>query len=60
MRTEEEVSRSWRELFRRPEISSDCMLRAEALLDSLSPESPLRHRLGMELDELRRLRLQTQ
>jgi hypothetical protein len=28
--------------------------KAEHLLDELRPESPLRHRLGMELDELRR------
>jgi hypothetical protein len=30
------------------------LAKAEHLLDELRPESPLRHRLGMELDELRR------
>ena len=29
--------------------------KAEALLDELRPESPLRHRLGTELEELRRM-----
>jgi hypothetical protein len=28
--------------------------KAEHLLDELRPESPLRHRLGMELEELRK------
>lgn len=28
--------------------------KAEALLDELRPESPLRHRLGEELEELRK------
>jgi hypothetical protein len=28
--------------------------RAEELLDELRPESPLRHRLSLELDELRK------
>jgi hypothetical protein len=31
------------------------LMKAERLLDELRPESPLRHRLGEELDELRRL-----
>ncbi|HUY89544.1 MAG TPA: hypothetical protein VMV10_12485 [Pirellulales bacterium] len=51
--TELEVSRSWRKLFSRPELSEDLFTKAEALIDELRPESPLRHRLGMELEELR-------
>ena len=31
------------------------LARAEALLEELRPESPLRHRLGAELGELRKL-----
>lgn len=53
MLTEQEVSRSWRKLLSRPELSEEILTKAEALIDELRPESPLRHRLGLELDELR-------
>ena len=54
--TEEQVTRSWRVLFRWiDEVDSDTFEKAEQLIDELRPESPLRHRLGVELDELRRL-----
>jgi len=53
--TEQEVSRSWRKLFVKTEITADTFVRAEALLDELRCESPLRHRLGNELEELRQL-----
>jgi len=36
-------------------MNEEAFSRAEALLDELRPESPLRHRLGAELDELREL-----
>ena len=52
MLTEQEVSRSWSRLFK-AEITSDNIVKAEALLEELRPESPLRHRLNNELDELR-------
>jgi len=52
--TEQEISRSWRNLFKDGEISLDAVTKAEALLDELRPESPLRHRLGTELDEIRK------
>jgi hypothetical protein len=39
------------------EKTSETFAKAEALLDELRPESPLRHRLGNELDELRELSL---
>ena len=45
----------WRKLFRGQEITSLTLVEAEALLDELSPESPLRHRLTVELEELRTL-----
>jgi hypothetical protein len=51
--TEQEISRSWRSLFRGQECTDEMLTKAEQLLDELRPESPLRHRLGAELDELR-------
>lgn len=52
MLTEQEVSRSWQKLFK-GEINSETFEKAEALLEELRGESPLRHRLSTELDELR-------
>ena len=60
MLTEQEVSRSWRRLFNSPDFDDDAFEKARALLAELRPESPLRYRLGAELEELRRLRLQKQ
>jgi hypothetical protein len=40
-------------MFKSGEIEADTFDRAELLLDELRPESPLRHRLSIELDELR-------
>jgi hypothetical protein len=40
------------------EKNSEVFEKAEALLDELRPESPLRHRLSSELDELRELATQ--
>ena len=53
MLSEKEVSRSWRKLFKTNELSADVLNKAEALIDELRPESPLRHRLTTELEELR-------
>lgn len=55
MLTESEVQRSFRKLVTGNEKNVDVLERAEQLLDELRPESPLRHRLGQELDELREL-----
>ena len=55
MLTEKEVSKSWRSLFKGAEITEDDLSKAETLLEELRPESPLRHRLGGELEELRRI-----
>jgi hypothetical protein len=54
--TEQEVARSWRNLFKGPDHTEDRFQKAEALLEQLRAESPLRHRLSTELDELRRLK----
>lgn len=53
--TEETVERSFRTLFQNSEFGSDALEKAEQLLDELRPESPLRHRLDQELDELKQL-----
>jgi hypothetical protein len=53
--TEKEVSKGWRTLFKGGEVNDDSLAKAEALLDELRPESPLRHRLGAELEELRKI-----
>lgn len=55
MLTEREVSSSWRNLFKDRNLSDETFAKAEALLEELRPESPLRHRLGGELEELRKL-----
>jgi hypothetical protein len=54
--TEQEVSKSWRQLFSRPPITEETFSKAETLIDELRAESPLRHRLEGELRELRKMR----
>jgi hypothetical protein len=51
--TEQEVARSWNQLFKGSAIENTAFDRAEQMLEELRPESPLRHRLTMELEELR-------
>ena len=53
MLTEAQVDRSFRKLVNVPDINVELLDKAEQLLDELRAESPLRHRLGAELDELR-------
>lgn len=60
MLTEQQISRSWQKLFRNCELDDEVLEKAEALLDQLRPESPLRHRLSGELEELRKRRFQQQ
>ena len=57
MLTEKEVSKSWRTLFKGAAITDEDLAKAETLLEELRAESPLRHRLGNELEELRRIAL---
>lgn len=52
MLTEKEVSASWRKLFATREMNDEIVGKAQALIDNLRPESPLRHRLDTELGEL--------
>ena len=53
MLTEQEVARSWSQVFKSSEIDLAAFDRAEQLLEELRPESPLRLRLTLELEELR-------
>lgn len=55
MLTESEVSRSWARLFKDGNFTSQSFESAENLLDELRPESPLRHRLASELNELQKI-----
>lgn len=55
MLTEATVEKSFRKLFLSPNRDIETFERAEALLEELRAESPLRHRLSGELDELRQL-----
>lgn len=55
MLTEAEVQRSFNLLFKGGERRPELFERAEALLEELRPESPLRLRLSNELDELRKI-----
>lgn len=55
MLTEAQVQRSFIQMVTKTEHNEEMFERAETLLDNLRPESPLRHRLIVELDELRKL-----
>ncbi|MBP87079.1 MAG: hypothetical protein CMJ64_10245 [Planctomycetaceae bacterium] len=55
MLTEAQVERSFRKLLNDEGFAVGTFDKADDLLDDLRPESPLRHRLGAELDELREL-----
>jgi hypothetical protein len=52
--SEQEITRSWRNLFHHGPCNEETFAKAEVLLEELRPENPLRHRLGAELVELRR------
>ena len=53
--TESQVERSFRKLLKAEGLDTGTFDKAEDLLEDLRPESPLRHRLYSELDELREL-----
>lgn len=55
MMTEASVEKSFRKITTNPGRTEEDLDRAEELLESLRAESPLRHRLSVELDELRTL-----
>jgi hypothetical protein len=43
----------WRQLFQSSNITNETIAKAEALLEALSPENPLMHRLGKELIQIK-------
>lgn len=53
--TEAEVQKSFRKLFSGSDVTQESLDKAEGLIDQLRYESPLRHRLSEELDEIRKL-----
>lgn len=54
MLTEAEVQRTFTRMMKSG-VGPEALDKAEALLEELRPESPLRHRLMMELEELRKM-----
>ena len=52
MLNDRDVTTQWRQLFDGQEITDASLAKAKALVDRLSPESPLRLRLETELDEI--------
>ncbi len=60
MLTESTVEKMFRAMMSDPKRDEETFNKAEELLDvELRPESPLRHRLTVELDELRTLASKT-
>lgn len=56
MLTENEVSKSWHLLFcKGVTVDKTTFAKAEDLLEELRAESPLRHRLSVELGELKQM-----
>ncbi len=55
MLTEAEVQKNFRKLFTSSDVTAESLDKAETLIDQLRYESPLRHRLTEELDEIRKL-----
>lgn len=55
MLTESQVQRTFSKLMNSADISEESFEKAESLLDELPPESPLRHRLSVELDEVKEI-----
>ena len=51
--TEHQIHQSFRKLFQGGEVTLEVIEKAESLIDQLRLESPLRHRLSKELEELR-------
>jgi hypothetical protein len=56
MLTEADVQVSFRRLFQSGAVDAKTIEQAEAMLHELRAESPLRHRLSEELEEVRRIR----
>jgi hypothetical protein len=53
--TEATVEKSFRKILEVSPLDDAICDKAEAMLDELRPESPLRHRLAQELEEIREI-----
>jgi hypothetical protein len=53
--SEQTVVERWREVFAGGPVTGETIQLAQALIDQLPPESPVRLRLGREINELRKL-----
>jgi hypothetical protein len=51
---QQDVTLMWRQLFQGSLITNETIAKAEALLESLKPENPLRHRLANELIQIQK------
>lgn len=59
MLTEAEVQLTFNQLVNRDDINEETLEKAEDLLEELRAESPLRHRLSVELNEIRSLKIKS-
>jgi len=57
--TEAEVQLTFNQLVNRDDINEETLEKAEDLLEELRAESPLRHRLSVELNEIRSLKIKS-
>ena len=57
MLSQQDVTLMWQQLFQGSHITNETIAKAEALLNELSLENPLRHRLGRELIQIQRFTL---
>jgi|TARA_B100000530_G_scaffold2212_2_gene1878 hypothetical protein len=55
--TEAEVQLTFNQLVNRDDVNEETLEKAEDLLEELRAESPLRHRLSVELNEIRSLKI---
>ena len=55
MLKEGQVALLWQRLFAEQLITPECLKRANELIEQLRPESPLRHRLTTELNEIQQM-----
>ena len=57
MLTEAEVQLTFNQLVNRDDVNEETLEKAEDLLEELRAESQLRHRLSVELNEIRSLKI---
>ena len=57
MLTEAEVQLTFNQLVNRDDVNEETLEKAEDLLEELRAESPLRHRLSVELNEISSLKI---